>query len=456
MEAIMPRASADRKVRLVGRLLIKRDWEHAKGTDAPQFVLSMRTLVEGEDTDFYLSRANYYDAVDFDDSVFRTFLRLREVPATCAVYDQILIDEFQDFNKLEAAFIDLLADQSPILIAGDDDQALYSQLRNASHEFIRGLYRRGDYACFDLPFCMRSPEVVVGAFDDVVQKARSLGKLTERIDKPYLYFAPRKAGDSKRYPKIGVVQTSVQNKKANYIGRVIERIIRQIPKEEIEESHHEGFPTALVIGPSHYLRQVAEFLNAEGHVFEWRDEGGQQKIERASGLAILAEENRANLGWRTVLEVDKPACLSEVIRSSVSTGRPLYEVLPGEYRDAVLAEVAAVKKEARVPVAGVAMARDQTKPSIKLTSFEGSKGLSAQHVFILGLQEGELPRKAEAITDIEICRLLVALTRTRKQCHLIFTRRFGARPTRGSVFLSWIKPERIRFVKVDSSTWRKK
>src|SRR6266568_2499362 len=72
--------------------LIKRDWELVREGNAPQFVLAMRNLEESADTDFYLSRANYYDAVDFDDSVFRTFLRLREIPGTRGVYDQVLID----------------------------------------------------------------------------------------------------------------------------------------------------------------------------------------------------------------------------------------------------------------------------------------------------------------------------------------------------------------------------
>jgi len=48
-------------------------------------------------------------------------------------------------------------------------------------------------------------------------------------------------------------------------------------------------------------------------------------------------------------------------------------------------------------------------PTIKATSFESSKGLSAQHVFIVGLHKGEIPRGAKA-TDFEVCKFLVALT----------------------------------------------
>ena len=112
---------------------------------------------------FYLDRANYYDAVDFDDSVYRTYRQLVKNPGLVPPYELVLIDEFQDFNRMEAGIIDLLADRNAITIAGDDDQALYSQLRSASWDYIRSQYHSGEYEIFDLPFCMRCTEVVVEA-----------------------------------------------------------------------------------------------------------------------------------------------------------------------------------------------------------------------------------------------------------------------------------------------------
>jgi superfamily I DNA/RNA helicase len=72
---------------------------------------------------------------------------------------------------------------------------------------------------------------------------------------------------------------------------------------------------------------------------------------------------------------------------------------------------------------------DHYRPRIKLTSFEGSKGLSAQHVFVVGMHDGELPRNPASVQDLEICKFIVALTRTRKQCHVLWMTRFsGQRP----------------------------
>jgi superfamily I DNA/RNA helicase len=169
--------------------LIKVDWEYLCEEPPPQFVPLMRNLAGGKELTFYIERANYYDSVDFDDSVYRTFLALKKRPSFIAGYDLVLIDdEYQDFNRMEASFIELLATQNSIVIAGDDDQALYSQLRNASWEHIRSLYNRGDYEVFPLPFCMRCPKVIVAAVNDIVLKARQAKKLEGRIEKPLLVY----------------------------------------------------------------------------------------------------------------------------------------------------------------------------------------------------------------------------------------------------------------------------
>jgi len=115
------------------RSLIPQDWKFLKGIDPPSFIQLMRNLeCTDEEKTFYFDRTDYYDAVDFDDSVYRAFVLMSEDKAHVPEYALVLIDEFQDFNRLEASVIGLLGEKSSIVIAGDDDQALYSQLRGAS------------------------------------------------------------------------------------------------------------------------------------------------------------------------------------------------------------------------------------------------------------------------------------------------------------------------------------
>jgi superfamily I DNA/RNA helicase len=90
---------------------------------------------------------------------------------------------------------------------------------------------------------------------------------------------------------------------------------------------------------------------------------------------------------------------------------------------------------------------DETEPSILLTSYVGSKGLSGGHVFIIGAHNGSMPKNPKKIRDIEISQFVVALTRTRKQCHIISNQwlispkdKYGQWLPRfeKSTFVSWI------------------
>jgi hypothetical protein len=431
--------------------LIEADWAAARGRPVPKFVGLMRRREPGAATTFSLERGSYYDSVSFDDSVFRVEGALEAHPDEIETFETVLIDEYQDFNAVEAALLDRLATRSPIVIAGDDDQALYSLLRSSSPEFIRGRYGSGAYARFALPFCMRCPEVIVRAVGDIVERARAAGRLGGRIEKPYEPYPPRKGRDSARYPRIKVVQTSVQSLKANYFGRYIAQEIDAIAAEEVAEAHEGGFPTVLAIGPGQYLLQVRRHLEAHGYQCGTPGASEPVAVRREEGLAILHAEPDANLGWRILLKTDDPPFHAEVIRASVANRRPLIELVPPEYRDRILAEAAVYEELPAAPPP--AQAVDPARATIRFASFEGSKGLSGQHVFVVGLHEGDLPRRAVAADDLEVCKMIVAITRTRKQCHLLYTRRWSNQAKRPSPFVAWIRPERREFVNVTKEYW---
>lgn len=424
--------------------LIESDWKICRSQPLPRFVKLMRQLEPGDGTNFYIARSDYYDAVSFDDSVFRVYQALNAYRDEIGTYDLVLIDEYQDFNRLEAALLDLLATRSAIVIAGDDDQALYSQLRSSSPEFIRARYAAGEYARFELPFCMRCTEVIVRAVGDIVANARGNGLLADRINKRYDPYPPRKAADSARYPRIRVVETSVQNLRANYFGRYIAQAIDRIPASEITQSHEDRFPTVLVIGPKQYLGQVRGHLETNGYQCAAATENDPVEVNRLEGLKIIRDCPVNNLGWRVILETDTPPFMTDVVGNSVTTRHPLFEIIPADFREQILAEAQAVNEPAQPPPEIPEI--DRTRPLIKFASFEGSKGLSAQHVFVVGLHEGDIPR--QVINDLEVCKLLVAITRTRKQCHLLYARRWGNTWKKPSVFLKWIHPERKELVRV--------
>ncbi len=434
--------------------IIKRDWELEREGEAPQFVGLMREAVKGGELDFYVRRADYYDAVSFDDSVYRVWRGFEEQPKLVSEYDLSLVDEYQDFNLLEASFIDLLAVRSAMLIAGDDDQALYVNLRGSTPRFIRGLWAGGEYESFGLPYCMRCTAPIIGAVGDIVRRAQERGKLRDRVAKEYEFFPPAKGADSDRYPRIKVVETSVQRKSVNYLGRYIEQQLHAILPEEIAQSHEGRYPTVLIIGPGQYLRQVQDHLEGCGYEVQVAEGSDPFEFDREDGLQLLREQANGSLGWRVILEVDQPEFYRDVMLGALGEERPLVELLPEVYRDRIWAEARA-EGDGKESDSQTKAPREQAqdRPTIRMTSFEGSKGLSAQHVFILGLQDGDLPRSRESIDDLEICRFLVAITRTRKQCHLMYTRNWGGEWKKPSIFIEWIEQERVEFIRVDKDYW---
>lgn len=431
--------------------IIKADWGFIEESEAPRFLDEMRNLVDENHLPFYLSRGKYYDAVDFDDMVWRAHVGIDAGEAALDTYDLVLIDEYQDFNRLEAAFIDHLGSRSPILIAGDDDQALYSRLRSSSCEYIRLLYGDEEYEVFELPFCLRCPEVIVAAVDDVICSAQRLGKLQGRIPKPYRYFPPAKGADSALYPTIHLVKTSVQREGgANYMGRYLEAAIKSIPPDDVREAKDKGYPAALVIASDPYKRQIVQHLEGIFAVDTKRDD--HERLSRSQGLEILKGDRESNLGWRIVLEVDRPAFLKSVIRESAEKGVSLVDVLPPEYRESV-ADEAEQHQPADSGVGDGQGEAAEDKLEVKVSSYEGAKGLSAQHVYIVGLHDGDIPRHPDDIQDIEICRFIVGLTRTRKSCTLIHTARFAGQQKSLSSLVRWIDAGRFTEVWVNRDFW---
>jgi superfamily I DNA/RNA helicase len=427
--------------------LIKSDWGWLNETPAPKFVDLMRNLNCSEDQEeFYVSRADYYDAVDFDDSVYRV---QRKIKGSTPQYDLVLIDEFQDFNRMEAAVIDALAEVSPIVIAGDDDQALYSQLRAASWDHIRAHHRGGHYDIFELPFCMRCPEVIVGAVSDIVETATKVKKLDGRISKPYRYFEPVKGADSRLYPTIDLVETSVQRGNANYFGRYIEECVRAIPEADVKLAAEKHEPAALVIGSNPYRRQVEEHLMGAGLLAPAADSG---LSEQEQALAILHDDQKSNLGWRIILSLGDETAARTAVRLAAEKGASLFDVVSADVRARVLKEAGARAGELEPKDTD----SSEEHPAVKVTSYEGSKGLSAQYVFLVGLHSGDMPRDALDVKDIEICRLLVGLTRTKKKCSILVTKRFGERIKQRSEFIRWIKPARYSKKRINSAYWKKK
>src|SRR5580704_7170008 len=94
----------------------------------------------------YEERKRAANVVDFDDLLEKTVRLLKENPSTAEFYQRhfqfILVDEYQDTNKLQSEFIDLLAMRhQSVMVVGDDAQSIYSW-RGANYQNILDFPKR--------------------------------------------------------------------------------------------------------------------------------------------------------------------------------------------------------------------------------------------------------------------------------------------------------------------------
>ncbi len=419
--------------------------------------------------EFYLKRGDYYEVVGFDDSVYRVLKLSQKEPDILPCFDQIVIDEFQDFNTLEVSFINELEKKGKILIVGDDDQAVYDD-RSSSFKYIREKYSSGQYEKFLLPFCSRCTKVIVNAVNKITSEAHRLGKLQGRIQKRYECYLDEKEADSLKYPHIITAQFSTAQVLAEYICKEI----INIPEEEIIRSNDKenGYPTVIIAGPKQYLEKVYEVVSKK---YKRTSFSPSENISYSSidGYELLLEDENSNLGWRILVEYFDLERLKNVVIES-EKGIPILKLLKINFVSDHRRIIDSLKKikDSRVITAEelehlqnllkVNMTEileyftpkerkteDESldiEPSIILTSYKGCKGLSASYVFIVGMNNGDLPRNKTNISDVEICQFIVALTRTRKCCYLLSTKWLIApRNKKGwipykekSEFISWI------------------
>lgn len=435
--------------------LIKSDWQIQNNNEPPQFLKSIRSALLNDETKYFLSRGDYYNATGYDDSVFRIFMAFGHGESIKEKYKLVIVDEYQDFNLLETKVLSYLSDSYPILIVGDDDQALYCILRDSDPDFIRTLYKNKDFVKFELPFCLRCPKAVISIFRSFVSEAIKNGFLNKRINKRFDYFAPFKRGDSEKYPKVNIVKSSIQRSSinGNYLGRYILEEIKKIPAEEIKESQEKNFPTVLIIGPNYYSKTVAPVLDAAGYKYQLKSDQQELEICLDDGLKLLKKNDQSNLGWRIVLEAVKPNFYSDTLSKCLLRKTPLVTLIPKEFMKEILVKAKSFNIEQELHET---IEIDPVKPTIKFTTFEGAKGLSAQHVFILGFQNGNLPRNPDNIRDIEVCKFLVALTRTRKQCHILYTTNFAGEWVEPSKFINWLEKDILNPIEIDKNYWKNK
>jgi superfamily I DNA/RNA helicase len=201
------------------------------------------------------------------------------------------------------------------------------------------------------------------------------------------------------------------------------------------------------------------------------------------GHLCLIKDERSNLGWRIIAELNRfKSGIENAIKNALENNSRLMDHLPTDFIQEhysklqllrmLLTNKSNLKEEERLSLEnyfGIScdeistvknkseldfdetfegVDKSNTKPLVRLTTYNGCKGLSAGNVFVVGLEQPTDQSKKQPSFN-EICQFVVALTRTRKQCHLITVNNFSGKFQRPSIFFDWIPSAMMKDVCVN-------
>jgi hypothetical protein len=456
------------KIHILVSKIIRADAEIIHGKDI-DFNRIFHERDDGNtDIPFYTNRRDYYGYFGFTDIIYEVVRRFEGDGSLIPKYEQILVDEFQDFNKLEVTLIEALASRSAILIAGDDDQALY-EFKHANAEHIRNIHDNSStgYTAFNLPFCARCPKVLVDAISDFINNSIKKGFLKGRIKKPYSYFVDReKDAVSAQYSTIGHLTCH-----DGQIPWAIQNIIRKTA-EELKSSF-----SVLIISPfSQKLNEIVPALREKGlKNIDFTQRLSDDSMVLLDAFNLLCEDMNDALAWRIILPflMNVDDFKKVLIETEKDPSVPLLKLVPGEIIKDVKAIVKSVKqimkgdrpsdvelqsvfKRFEIEPFSTAISfliqqielinQNSGEPAlrkipIKATTIQSSKGLAADVVIITHFDDRYYLDRT-GITDRNICNFLVALTRAKKKVVLISTQ------TKTPEFLQWIAPDKLHIMDV--------
>jgi superfamily I DNA/RNA helicase len=416
--------------------------------------------------DFYKKRKNYYGKYyGFADIVLKLTEYFNDPQNKDKVpeYAQIVVDEVQDFNELENELIDILAKRSPILLAGDDDQCLYAELKGAHPKHIREKHEK--YKSFPLSYCSRSTEPIVAAINDFLSEAKARGYVSaDRVQKSYDYFPCEKMDkESSKHPNL-IFQPLIPQSYDMYF------------KEEISKiAAIERQPFSVLIIVPNMLKNVrfgplASALKSSG----FQNVNYSEKADRhplLEATKMMLEEPDSNLAWRIFIKelMDESSFHAIIRRTDAEPTVRMSAMVDDESKSRVLKLVADLKKmidreildsvtlqglaetfgykpdiivREKISVDYFAQSRSVSDSRaiqdipITISTILGSKGRAAEYVFLMDFSDKNFGKND--IKEQNVYDFLVAATRARKRLYLI------SPDTKEATFLQWINSNRIK------------
>ncbi len=401
----------------------------------------------------YIEMIKWFDAYSYEDQIRLTVDLIERNTIQCPNYDFIIVDEFQDFNRSEKQLIDAIANNAKhSLFVGDDDQVLYDTLRKSHKEYIRELYKSGEYNKAILPFCGRCSSNIVKASNFFLEKQSKQDN--ERVEKVFLPINP-----NDKAKKVKALTCYNIHSALAYLTQFLkdnELSIREV--DEKLKNNQKVDPFLFVITPE--IKPSSNFIKKFEKIREKIEE--QQHVaphllsftyKLIMSYLELYDNPSNNLLFRKILHEHNVPEAFEIVRSAfqesaavykrsdevisdiIDRSRQIHEIfedigldnpegLSEKYSELdfikkYMLEKKENKDRLEIEILSYKFS-EQLKSSsslnaIELLTYQGCKGLSAEHVIILGFDDVNM-------SNVTPNSFYVAMTRAKQSLCLLTTR----------------------------------
>lgn len=401
----------------------------------------------------YRTLCRFYNAIGFSYLIKLARDAVEEEPSLVE-HSRWIIDEYQDFNPSEDHLLQvLMQDADSVVIAGDDQQALYQALKASDPAIIVGHYNDESSAKAMLPFCSRCSYYVCRAASAFMAKHRE----EAAIEKIYLPLKIDEAAE-----RVHVVATAAPSGAVDYVRRFLEE--RESEYAEYLERRKAGEdtdPFLLVLSVSGGLT-LTRRSDEDRELEELIQMYAERPARRSSAYMTIVSYATAgwysgdNLALRKVLHYEDVSAsdVHELLMAAIDGGRSLSEVvleampdvLDRAQRASIVLDEASKDEEAATtelmellelaadpavlaqeladyPIKKASAREEEDEEatetvaavdSVALMTITGSKGLSAHHVIVLGCDDINM-----GYLNNNPLPFFVALTRARQSLHLV-------------------------------------
>jgi len=397
----------------------------------------------------YQARLLQYQALDFNDLLFKTVELLQQYPEVLTKfwgkYHYILVDEYQDTNQIQYLLTKLLAAKyRQITAVGDASQSIYGW-RGADYKNLSAFtVDFSDAKVINLEQNYRSTQNILEAANSVISKNTS---------HPVLKLFTTKNSPA----KIKVFESDSEISEADYLSEKIKELHQTLhfaykdiavlyrmnaQSRAIEESFlRNTIPYVLIGGLRFYDRaEIKDIIAMLRVASNSQDVLSAARVEKALGKRrkVVFDEHLENIN------INKLTSL-QILESLVVNSGYLAKYNPQEEDDQKkienikeLKSVAATYPKISDFLENIALVQQEyslqeknkkkeNRDGVRLMTLHSSKGLEFEAVFLVGFEEGILPHSRSMIEDADIeeeRRLCyVGITRAKELLYITYASR---------------------------------